>query len=281
MSLKRACVVGWPVGHSRSPLIHGYWLKRHGIEGEYSREAVPPEGIQAFFSNLSSRGYAGCNVTLPHKEAAFRAVRIADEATKRLGVVNTVFLKNGNLWGTSTDGEGFLANLHAVSPSWLAQGRRILVLGAGGAARAIVGALLDDKAGEVVVVNRTRDRAEELRRHFGGPIRISDWSEAATELPAADLLVNTTSLGMVGQPALDLDLASLSKNAMVSDIVYSPLETPLIRQARARGNAVAPGLGMLLHQAMRGFELWFGVRPEATPELYDLVARDIEPGRSP
>jgi shikimate dehydrogenase len=278
MNHKRACVVGWPVGHSRSPLIHDYWLKRYGIEGEYGREAVPPEEIGSFFASLSSRGYVGCNVTLPHKEAAFQAVRIADEATTRLGVVNTVFLKNSDLWGTSTDGEGFVANLREAAPSWRAQDQRVLVLGAGGAARAIIGALLDEGAGEIILVNRSRGRAEEVRHHFGGPIRTGEWGEARNGLSGIDLLVNATSLGMAGQPLLDLNLALLPRHAVVSDIIYTPLETPLIREARKRGNIVAPGLGMLLHQAVRGFELWFGVRPEVTPELYGLVACDINPG---
>ena len=217
-------------------------------------------------------------MTLPHKEAAFAAVRIADHGTKRLGVVNTIFIRDNITWGTSTDGEGFLANLKAASPSWSAHGRRALVLGAGGAAHAIIGALLDNEVSEIVVVNRSRRRAEALRDHFRGPIRVVPWSEIADALPGVDLLVNSTSLGMTGQPPLEIDLTELPQNAFVSDVVYTPLETSLIRSARARGNPVAPGLGMLLYQAVPGFELWFGVRPEVTRELYDLVAADIERG---
>ena len=278
MTTKRACVIGWPVSHSRSPLIHGYWFKRYRIEGEYGREAVRPEDAPSFLASLFQRGYVGCNVTLPHKETAFKVVRIADRHTERLSVVNTVFVKNTILWGTSTDGEGFLANLEAAAPSWFIKDKRVVVLGAGGAARAIVGALVEKQVSEIVLINRSRGRAEDLARHFGGPIHLAAWSEAAQELSKADLLANTTSLGMTGQPPLDIDLAALPSSALVSDIVYTPLETPLIRSARARGNLVAPGLGMLLHQAVRGFELWFGVRPEVTPELYDLVAADIEAG---
>jgi shikimate dehydrogenase len=279
MSLRRACVIGWPVSHSRSPLIHGYWLRHYGIAGEYTRQPVKPEGVISFILTLPERGYVGCNVTLPHKEAAFRAVHIADQATARLGVVNTVFMNGTIVSGTSTDGEGFLANVAAAAPAWSATGKRVVLLGAGGAARAIVGALLGEEVAEIIIVNRSHDRAEDLRHHFGGAIRVAAWEDIDKVLPKADLLVNTTSLGMVGQPPLNLDLTALPATTLVSDIVYTPLETPLIEKARQRGNRVAPGLGMLLHQAVRGFELWFGVRPEVTPELYDLVAADIEHGK--
>jgi shikimate dehydrogenase len=275
---RKACVIGWPISHSRSPLIHGYWLKRYDIDGTYERIAVPPKALPAFLSVLADKGYAGCNVTLPHKEGAFRAVRVADEATRRLGVVNTVFHRDGELWGTSTDGEGFLANLAAHAADWRAEGRNVVVLGAGGAARAIVGALLDAGSRRLLVANRTLARAEELQRDFGSRVEPRDWSDVERLLEDADLLVNTTSLGMTGQPPLELDLTRLPRSAIVTDIVYAPLETDLLVRSRARGNIVVPGLGMLLHQAVRGFELWFGRRPEVTPELHDLVARDIDPG---
>jgi shikimate dehydrogenase len=275
---RKACVIGWPISHSRSPLIHGYWLKHYGIDGTYERIAVPPAELTAFICSLADRAYAGCNVTLPHKEAAFRAVRIADDATLRLRAVNTVFRRDKELWGTNTDGEGFLANLAAHVPDWHPENRTVIVLGAGGAARAIVGALLDAGSGRVVVANRTSARAEELRRDFGSRIEPHDWRDAERLLENADLLVNTTSLGMTGQAPLTLDLAHLPRSSIVADIVYSPLETDLLARSRIRGNVVVPGLGMLLHQAVRGFELWFGRRPEVTPELHDLVARDIDPG---
>ncbi len=274
----KACVIGWPISHSRSPLIHRYWLKRYGIDGTYERIAVPPAELSAFLSSLADKGYAGCNVTLPHKEDAFRAVRIADDETLRLRVVNTVFRRGEELWGTSTDGEGFLANLTAHVPAWRADNRSVVVLGAGGAARAIVGALLDAGSRRVVVLNRTLARAEELRRDFGSRIEPRDWRDAGKLLEDADLLVNTTSLGMTGQAPLLLDLTHLPRSSIVTDIVYTPLETDLLVRCRARGNTVVPGLGMLLHQAVRGFELWFGRRPEVTPELHDLVARDIDAG---
>jgi len=275
---RKACVIGWPISHSRSPLIHGYWLKRYGISGSYERVPVKPEDLSDFLGKLRDNGFVGCNVTLPHKEATFHTVRTADDATRKLGVVNTVFMRGGELWGTSTDGEGFIASLATTLPGWQAKGRTVMLLGAGGATRAIVGALIDQRAARLLIANRTRARAEELQRDFGSRIELKDWAQAAEALGAVDLLINTTSLGMTGQPALDIDLAALPKTAVVTDIVYTPLETDLLRRARARGNATVPGLGMLLHQAVRGFELWFGLRPEVTNELYDLVAADIDPG---
>jgi len=276
---RKACVIGWPISHSRSPVIHNYWLKRYGIAGSYERVPVRPEELSDFFARLAQRGFAGCNVTLPHKEAAFRAVRIADAATARLGVVNTVFARDGELWGTCTDGEGFVANLASGLPDWRANGRTVVILGAGGATRAIVGALVDQGSARIIIANRTRAKAEELKRDFGPRIEPRDWTEAESVISLADLLVNTTSLGMTGQPALEIDLGKLPKSAAVTDIVYTPLETDFLRRARIRGNATVPGLGMLLHQAVRGFELWFGIRPEVTADLYDLVAADIDPGR--
>jgi shikimate dehydrogenase len=281
MSIRKACVIGWPISHSRSPLIHGYWLKHYGIAGSYERQAVAPDELDGFLASLAERGFAGCNVTLPHKEAVFKKVRIADRATARLGVVNTVFVKEGAAWGTSTDGEGFLANLEATLPRWSVAGKRVLVLGAGGAARAIAGALADAGAKDIAVANRHKARAAELARQFGAPLRPRAWEGIERELSSSDLLVNATSLGMTGQPRLDINLAGLDSEAVVSDLVYTPLETPLIRAARDRGNPVVPGLGMLLHQAVRGFELWFGVRPAVTAELRDLVAADIAGGQAP
>jgi shikimate dehydrogenase len=189
-----------------------------------------------------------------------------------------VFARDGELWGTSTDGEGFVASLAASLPGWRARDRTAVILGSGGAARAIVGALVDQASARIIIVNRTRARAEELRRDFGSSIEPRDWTETNDVLGFADLLINTTSLGMTGQPALEIDLGNLPKSAVVADIVYTPLETDLLRHARTQGNATVPGLGMLLHQAVRGFELWFGIRPEVTTDLYDLVAGDIAPG---
>ncbi len=277
----KACVIGWPVEHSRSPLIHNYWLNQHGIAGSYEGVAVEPGMVRNFLSRLEQNGFAGCNVTLPHKEEAFGCVAAADEATKRLGVVNTVFLRNSRTLGTNTDGEGFMANLAASAGAIAVRNERVVLLGAGGAAMAIAGALADAGAGEIAVANRTAERVEILRRKFGSVIVPIDWDKRETALADCRILVNTTALGMQGQPPLELDLALLGAQAVVADIVYTPLETALLKTARKRGNRTAGGLGMLLHQAVRGFELWFGVRPTVTPELYALVASDIDPGWSP
>jgi shikimate dehydrogenase len=270
-----ACVIGWPISHSRSPLIHDYWLRRYGIDGTYGIEAVRPEDLREFLKDLGNGRYAGCNVTIPHKEAAFSQVKIADAATQRLGAVNTLFRHKGEIWGTNTDGEGFLANIAAHLPGWTAAGKRAVVLGAGGSARAIVMALIDAGAASVAVVNRTKDRAIGLRAAFGSVVQPVGWETLSSAFENADILINATPLGMTGQPALEVSLADLPRAAVVADIVYVPLENELIRAARARGHPVVSGLGMLLHQAVRGFELWFDVRPEVTGELEALVAADI------
>jgi shikimate dehydrogenase len=275
MTAPRACVIGWPIKHSRSPLIHGYWLKLYGIEGAYEKREVTPAELPTFLENLPQGPYVGCNVTLPHKEAAFAAVCVTDEVTRRLGVVNTVFIRDGIVSGISTDGEGFIQNLLSNSPGFAVKGRHFTILGAGGSARAIVGTLAAMGAGRINVVNRTPERSEILRRDFGTTVMVVDWARREDILGETDVLVNTTSLGMTGQPQLEIALDRLPAHAIVTDIVYIPLETELIRRARMRGYHVVPGLGMLLYQAVPGFELWFGRRPEVTPELYDLVAADI------
>jgi shikimate dehydrogenase len=274
----KACVIGWPISHSRSPIIHGYWLKRHGIDGCYTRVPVEPEKLETFLRTLESAGFAGCNVTIPHKEQAFNVVERADESTERLGAVNTVFIREGKILGTNTDGEGFLNSLKTGVPGLELKNQRAVILGAGGAAMAIANALLLQGMLEVTIVNRSFDKAELLRRRFGERIVPEEWSRRADVLEDAALLVNTTSLGMTGQPELNIDLSRLSGKAIVTDIVYTPLRTQLLEDAAARGNAVVEGLGMLLHQAVRGFELWFGLRPIVTDELYDIVARDIDAG---
>lgn len=279
--MKKACVIGWPISHSRSPLIHNYWLKQYGISGRYDRVAVKPEELQDFMATLIANGLEGCNVTIPHKEAAFKLVTPADETTRRLGVVNTVFHHDGNLFGTSTDGEGFLNNAIQTVPELALANSCITILGAGGAAMAIIGALLDAGCGEIRLLNRTRERAELLRTKFSQRIVPIDWERRDNALQDCDLLVNTTALGMTGQQPLQINLAKLNETAVVADIVYSPLETDLLRQARERGNRTVGGLGMLLHQAVRGFELWFGIRPRVTKELYDIVAADVMMGSRP
>lgn len=273
----KACVIGWPISHSRSPLIHGYWLRQHGIDGSYTRQPVEPADLGPFLRGLRTAGYAGCNVTIPHKENAFALVTPADETTRRLGAVNTVFLRDGQVFGTNTDGEGFLNSLSQSAPTLSLRGSRVAVLGAGGASLAVVNALLEREAAEVLVANRTLEKAEMLRQRFGSRVLPVAWETAANQLHECSLLVNTTSLGMKGQPGLELDLRHLPTSAVVTDIVYTPLRTKLLHDAAARGNPVVEGLGMLLHQAVRGFSLWFGVRPEVTEELHDLIARDIDP----
>lgn len=271
-----ACVIGWPISHSRSPLIHNYWISQYGFDAIYEKVPVRPEQLEEFFRTFQDQGYIGCNVTLPHKENAFHILNAADEPTRRLRAVNTVYVSNGKLLGTNTDGEGFLNSLKAALPTLGFTDIRAVVIGAGGAAASIADALLTSGTSEIALVNRSRDRAEQLRNRLGNRIVVLPWEQRADALTDCQLLVNTTSLGMTGQPALQISLDRLPTTAAVADIVYSPLRTDLLEQARARGNPTIEGLGMLLHQAVRGFELWFGIRPVVTRELHDLIAKDID-----
>ncbi len=269
---KLAGIMGWPVAHSRSPALHGYWLKQYGIDGAYVPMAVRPENLRRALQALPVLGFAGCNLTIPHKEEAMRAVDEYDPAAKRAGGINTIIIRGGGtIVGSSSDGFGFLAALRAALTGFNAASGPAVVLGAGGAARAIVAALLDDGAREVRLVNRTPERATKLAKALGGEVRGVAWEARARALEGASLLVNATSLGMEGQPALELPLDALPPDAVVNDIVYVPLETPLLAAARARGNRCVDGLGMLLHQAQPGFQAWFGVRPAITPGLRDAV----------
>ncbi len=271
---RAACVIGWPVQHSRSPLIHNYWLKRYGMAGEYRRELVPREEFAAFVGSLAARGYVGANVTLPHKEAAL-ALSKPDERARAVGAANTLWLDDGVLHSTNTDVEGFLHNLDAAVPQWDHGLAKAVVLGAGGAARAVIYGLLARGVKRLVVVNRTLGRAETLRQIFGARVQVAGWDELDAALADAALLVNTTSLGMLGQPALAIDLSRLPAHGVVADLVYVPVLTPLIVAAKARDLRTADGLGMLLHQAVRGFALWFGKTPEVTPELRALIEADL------
>jgi shikimate dehydrogenase len=277
----KACVIGWPIAHSRSPLIHGYWLKAYRIDGSYTRIPVEPQNLQAFIEGLQANGFAGCNVTMPHKEEVFRLVTVTDEQTRRLGSLNTVYVENGTLYGTSTDGPGFLENLKSAIPALDLRNRKAVLLGAGGSAAAIAGHLLAEGVTELCIVNRSLARAQAIADRFGSGIRPASWDRRATELSEASLLVNTTSLGMAGQAPLDISLESLPSGAVVADIVYTPLVTDFLKAAQAAGHPIVTGLGMLLHQAVPGFEKWFGRRPVVTRELYDLTARDIDPGYRP
>ncbi|KAA0597622.1 shikimate dehydrogenase [Azospirillum lipoferum] len=274
---KIAGVMGWPIGHSRSPRLHGFWLRQYGIDGAYVPLAVAPGRAEQAIRALPALGFRGCNVTVPLKEIAFRTVDRLDETARRMGAVNTIVVgDDGALEGGNTDGFGFIENLRAEQPDWTAERGPAVVIGAGGAARAVVVALLDAGAPEVRLVNRTRARAEELAADLGavglnGGVTVVDWVSRETALDGASLLVNTTTQGMAGQPALDLSLHALPISAVVNDIVYVPLETPLLAEARTRGNPVAGGIGMLLHQARPGFKAWFGVEPQVTPELTRFV----------
>ncbi len=270
-----ACVIGWPIKHSRSPIIHRHWLAELGIEGDYVRHAVEPEQAAAFFAALPDGPFVGCNVTVPHKEAAFAAVDQADAVATALGAVNTIWLEHGRRLGSNTDAEGFIANLDQRAPGFDANPGPAIVLGAGGAARAVIWALKERGFAPIHVINRTRDRAEAMAERFGSVVRPAGWEDLPGLLPAASLLVNTTSLGMEGQPPLVIDLAAAPGSLLVTDIVYIPLETPLLAAARTRGLRTVDGLGMLLHQAVPGFERWFGTRPTVTPELRRLILADM------
>jgi shikimate dehydrogenase len=270
---RAACLIGWPAAHSRSPLIHHYWLRTLGIEGGYNIEAVPPEGFAEFVLHLSTHGFVGANVTIPHKERAL-ALTKPDARARAVGAANTLWHENGELCSTNTDIEGFINNLDTCAPGWDTI-EDALVLGAGGSSRAVVFGLIERGIKRVHLANRTVERARVLADQFGANVHPVAWDAIDSLLPRAGLLVNTTSLGMHGQPALELDVSLLPSHAVVADLVYVPLETPLLSAARARGLKTADGLGMLLHQAVRGFELWFGKRPEVTPELRALVEADL------
>jgi shikimate dehydrogenase len=275
-SMPRACVVGWPVSHSRSPLIHGYWLERHGIAGSYTRVAVKIEEAAGFLRDLMGRGYVGCNVTIPHKETAFAVADVTLPAARAAGAANTLWYESGKLLADNTDGVGFVENIRSTVPGFSFEGVVVSMLGAGGAARGIAHALLAAGVEEIRVFNRTRARAEALAEILGARIAAFDWSERNAGSQGAALLINTTPLGMNKADTLDIDMPLLDPGCIVADIVYVPLETPLLAAARRRGLVTVDGLGMLLHQAVPGFERWFGVRPEVTDELRALIVRDIE-----
>ncbi|PBB97528.1 shikimate dehydrogenase [Mesorhizobium sp. WSM3862] len=272
---KRAFVTGHPIAHSRSPKIHRHWLEEYGIDGSYQAIDVQPEDFAAFLKSLGENGYRGGNVTIPHKEAAFALVARRDEAAEAIGAVNTLWLEDGVLWGGNTDALGFAGNLDEHAPGWAANGPAV-VLGAGGASRAVVHALKDRGLNDIRIVNRTLARAEELADRFGAGVSAHGAGAVGELLSDAGLLVNTTALGMHGNETLAADPAGLPGHAIVTDIVYVPLETPMLAAARARGLKTVDGLGMLLHQAVPGFERWFGKRPEVTPQLRRMIVADIE-----
>ena len=274
--MSRACVIGWPIAHSRSPLIHGSWLNEHGIEGSYSAEAVRPEDLERFVASMPERGYVGGNLTVPHKRAALELVAEADAAAQAIGAVNTLVWRDDQLIGTNTDAEGFLTHLDKSVPSWRDRCRTAVVLGAGGAARAVLHGLSESAVPEVRLTNRTGEKAAELADEFGNAVHTVDWEDRSAALAGADLLVNATTLGMVGSAPLDIALDDLPPESIVYDLVYAPLKTQLLATAAAKGQHCVDGLGMLLHQAVPGFEAWFGKRPEVTKELRSMIIADLE-----
>ena len=273
-TLRAACVMGWPVAHSRSPIIHGYWLKHHGLEGDYRREAVEPKDFPDFLNNLAKHGYVGGNVTMPHKDMALKMSE-PDARARAVGAANTLWLDNGKLRSTNTDVEGFIGALDEAAPGWDKGITNAVIIGAGGAARAIAYGFVERKIPRIHVVNRTFEKAEGFRERFGPSIIPTRWADIAKALQGADVVANATPLGMVGFEELPIDLSGVSKNAVVGDAIYAPLETGLLKKAKALGLKTSDGLGMLLHQAGRGFELWFGVRPKVTKELRAILEAEL------
>jgi shikimate dehydrogenase len=277
----KASVIGWPIAHSRSPLIHGYWLKQHGIAGSYEKIAVPSENLEACLKSLRSGEHIGTNVTIPHKEAAIAYVDEADDSVRRIGSLNTIWRENGKLRATSTDGYGFVTNVNSTIANFNWDSRVVTVLGAGGSARAIIYEMLRKGVDRIHVCNRNPTRAENLADFFGARVHAVDLNDLPSILANTDLLINTTPAGLKGEPGLDIVWAKLKAGSVVADIVYTPLVTTFLLQAQQYDHPIVPGLGMLLHQAVPGFHLWFGVRPTVTKELHDLVARDIFPDYQP
>ncbi len=269
--MKKAFVTGWPIKHSKSPMLHGFWLKQYGIDGSYEAYGVEPENFEQFLKDLPSSEFMGGNVTIPHKEVAFANVDQLDNAASAIGAVNTLWLEDEKLCGGNTDAYGFSANMDQFAPDWK-NGKNAIVLGAGGAARAIIFAILDAGYEQIHIVNRTYERAENLSTLFDKKCHAHSWDKLPELLSEADFIVNTTSIGMAGSDASMMpDLSTLPTSAIVSDIVYIPLETPFLKSANELGLQTVDGLGMLLHQAVPGFEKWFGVRPEVTSELRDYI----------
>lgn len=270
--MMRACVIGNPVSHSKSPLIHRYWLEKYKIPGTYDALAVAPENLEAEVEKLVSQNYSGFNVTIPHKEKIIALCDERDESAKKIGAVNTVVIKDKKLRGLNTDAFGFIENIKTAQPGLKLEGAAALILGAGGAARAAVSGLLDADVQRILIANRTREKAEDIAADFStNKIEVIDWNARETALGDIDLLANTTALGMKGQPELEISLGNLRGNAAVCDIVYAPLETALLRAAKEKGNKIIPGIGMLLHQARPAFQAWTGTMPEVTPELEKRV----------
>lgn len=267
-----AGVMGWPVAHSRSPVIHNHWIAQYGLRGAYALLPVQSENFEAAIRGLPALGFAGCNVTIPYKVNAMKMMDFVDPVAKAMGAINTIVVQpDGSLHGYNNDGFGYIQSLRDAQPDWRGDAGPALVLGAGGAARAIVLSLLNEGAPEVRLVNRTREKAQALADEFGPRVKVLDWAERNDAMAGLALLVNTTNQGMHGQPELAVSLADLPEQALVSDAIYIPMETALLQHARLRGNPVVNGLGMLLNQARPAFKAWFGVMPEITPTLRQVV----------
>jgi len=267
-----AGVMGWPVSHSRSPTLHNHWIQHYGLNGSYVLLPVEPSNLPDAVRGLRALGFAGCNITIPHKVEAMALMDRVDPMARRIGAINTVVVKpDGSLTGTNTDGFGYVQSLLDAQPDWRADTGPVIVLGAGGAARAVIVALADRGAREIRVCNRSGNKAMALQMEFGAPVRAVPWEQRHEALADVALLVNTTNQGMDKQPALDLNLSQLPAHALVSDVIYTPLETPLLAAARLRGNPTVNGLGMLLNQARPAFKSWFGVMPEITPALIQAI----------
>ena len=267
-----AGVMGWPVAHTRSPAIHNHWIAQHGLKGAYVQLPVQPDRLETAIRGLAALGFAGCNVTVPHKVSAMQFMDELHPTARRVAAINTIVVQpDGRLLGMNNDGAGYIQSLRDADATWRGDAGPALVLGAGGAARAIVVALLDEGVPELRITNRTLERAQELAKDFGDRVTVVPWAERNDAMAGVSLLVNTTTLGMHGQAPLDVALDALPQTAMVSDAIYIPLETPLLTQARLRGHRTVNGLGMLLNQARPAFQSWFGVLPEITPELRAAV----------
>jgi shikimate dehydrogenase len=277
----KACVIGWPINHSRSPLIHGHWLQQHNLLGQYEKIAVDPTHLQLFLNSIRGGDIAGCNVTIPHKEAALAFVDQPDDRVKRIGALNTIWRENGKLHATSTDGPGFVANVKSYLPDFSFTAKTVTILGAGGSARALIDEMLREGADQIFIYNRTYARADLLAQHFGPVLKAIHSEHLAPSLMQTDLLINTTSQGMNSESQIHIPWESLKPTAVAADIVYTPLVTAFLKSAQHGGHPIVPGLGMLLHQAVLGFEKWFGVRPQVTAELYALIARDIDADYKP
>lgn len=272
---RKAFVAGWPIAHSRSPRIHRFWLRRYGIQGDYLAEAVPPDAADAFFSNIVRKGYVGGNVTLPHKESAFKACTVTTATATRLEAANTLWLEEGGLHGDNTDVYGFTANLDERAPEWR-RGTTALVIGAGGASRAVLQALIEANFKSVIVLNRTVERAQALAAHFGEPVMAGGLERLTDVLPDADLIVNASSAGLHDGEGISIPWNAANHRAIATDLIYVPLITPFLRGASSCGLTIVDGLGMLLHQAVPGFERWFGVRPTVDAELREHIAADLK-----